>query len=147
MQPPQFQPIVKLEALTEIAASRVNEAHALLDAGFFAGAVYLGGYGVECYLKAAICRRLNWDGLHSRLKTHDLFELLHFTGLRKVLEHKEKRVYASFLKVVETWNLYGDDSVRYRRPSEIDRPTAQAFMRSLVEAPDGVVPWLEKVFI
>jgi HEPN domain-containing protein len=126
MQPPKFQPIVTFEALTEIAGTRVNEAYALLEAGFFAGAVYLGGYAAECYLKAAICRRLDWDGLHTKLKTHDLFELLHFTGLRRQPEFDKGRVYASFLRVVETWNLYSDDSVRYRAPSDIDEPTARS---------------------
>ena len=36
------------------AAARREEAGVLLDAGYGSGAVYLGGYGVECVLKALL---------------------------------------------------------------------------------------------
>jgi HEPN domain-containing protein len=46
------------------------------------GAVYLGGYAVECALKSAICVLKNLPSLPESYRTHELEELLHATGLR-----------------------------------------------------------------
>ncbi len=42
-----------------LAEKRLREARALLAAGEPDGAYYLGGYAVECALKACIIRKLN----------------------------------------------------------------------------------------
>jgi HEPN domain-containing protein len=141
----QHQPIVKHDALVEIAKARIEEAKVLFDTRRCAGAVYLGGYAVECYLKAAICHRLDWSGLHVKLKTHDLLELLQFTGLSRRLEEENLSVYESFKGVLGLWNMYANDSVGYRRPSEIDESTARQFLEWVLDSSKGVVPWLQKV--
>ncbi|HBB88531.1 MAG TPA: hypothetical protein DC047_13040 [Blastocatellia bacterium] len=48
--------------LLEIAEERLKDAEALLAAGRYDGAIYLGGYVVELALKSCICRILNWKG-------------------------------------------------------------------------------------
>lgn len=143
MNPLQFQPSVAIDVLMDCAEVRIDEAKILFKANLYSGSVYLGGYAVECYLKAAICRRLEWNGLHPRLKTHNLVELLQFTGLRQRLEANTK-LHESFRHVNGLWNLYTEDSVRYRRPTELDESTASKFLHSVADSEVGVAPWLRK---
>ncbi len=138
------QPIISLNDLEQVGDERLREAKALLEAGCFAGAIYVGGYAVECYLKAAICRRLNWDHLLGAFKTHDLAGLLLYTGLASELED-EILVYLNFRKIVGLWNDdRGEIAVRYRDPSNVDGDTARTFMDCLLEVPEGLIPWLQK---
>ena len=137
------QPIISRDALIEIADSRLAETRALVNAKHWAGAVYLGGYAVECYLKAAICFTLHWDGLLPMFKTHDLAGLLRFTGLEPSLREKSP-VRQSFVTVVGLWDMYGDETIRYRRPIEVDSATATRFLACLEDSETGVIPWLRK---
>lgn len=75
--------------LKKIADERLKDAEALLLAGRYDGAIYLGGYVVELALKSRICRTLNWKGFpqtrsefqkYLSFKTHDLDVLLSLAG-------------------------------------------------------------------
>lgn len=138
------QPIIPRSDLEKIGEERLREAEALLEAGCFAGAVYLGGYSVECYLKAAICHRLTWDQLLGAFKTHDLEALLRYTGLAGPLED-QILVYENFRQIVGLWNdKNGDVAVRYRNPADINQATAQTFHDWLLGVPEGLIPWLRR---
>ena len=139
-------PIISRDDLREIGDARMAEAKALLRAGHYTGAVYLGGYAVECYLKAAICATLRWDSLLGMFKTHDLDGLVRYSGLEKDLSEDEK-VLENFRFVVGMWKVVDDDSVRYRAPSksQIDESTARDFLESIVNPITGVVPWLRRM--
>ncbi|MGH9933419.1 MAG: HEPN domain-containing protein [Pyrinomonadaceae bacterium] len=75
--------------LLKIAEERLKDAEALLAAGRYDGAIYLGGYVVELALKSRICRTLNWKSFpqttgefqnYRSFKTHDLDVLLSLSG-------------------------------------------------------------------
>lgn len=138
------QALISRRHLERIGDERLREARALLEAGCFAGAVYIGGYAVECYLKAAICRRLGWDQLLGVFRTHDLEGLLLYTGLNFELE-SQILVYANFRQIVGLWNdRSGEAVVRYWDPARVDENTAKTFIDCLNGVPEGLIPWLQK---
>ena len=55
-----------------IAERRRGDASVLLQKKRYDGAVYLGGYVIECLLKAAICQWIGAERLPERYMTHDL---------------------------------------------------------------------------
>lgn len=137
-------PIIPRETLLEVAEARLSEADVLLEAGHYATAIYLAGYGVECYLKAAICKTLAWEELRGTFKTHDLESLMLHSGFDLKLRSDPKLV-ESFAKIVETWDMQRGDSIRYRRPCDFDRETAELFMLFVTDPIKGVVPWLRRM--
>ncbi|MBC8230264.1 HEPN domain-containing protein [bacterium] len=66
-----------------LANQRLEDAQVLIASRKrrYNGAVYLGGYTVECALKSAICALKNLPNLPEDYKTHMLDELLTATGL------------------------------------------------------------------
>lgn len=87
------------DEIRSLARQRLSEAEILYQNGKYDGAFYLAGYSVELTLKAKICERLGipnlFDETHSdtnsikgiseirkTLKTHNLFTLLIFSGLK-----------------------------------------------------------------
>jgi HEPN domain-containing protein len=66
-----------------LANQRLEDAQVLIASRKrrYNGAVYLGGYAVECALKTAICVLKNLPTLPEYYKTHVLDELLGATGL------------------------------------------------------------------
>lgn len=99
-----------LDELTEMANSKLEDAKALYDAGRFDGAIYMTGYAIELWLKACICKTLNWQGFpekngefsrsKSKLKTHDLIALREFSGI----EEKINREYKAEWSTVVNWS-------------------------------------------
>lgn len=67
--------------LMHIAERRRGDARVLLRNKRYDGAVYLGGYVVECMLKAAICQWIGEERLPERYMTHDLNWLLQQAAL------------------------------------------------------------------
>ncbi len=78
--------------IEEIIEIRLKDAEVLLKASRFNGSVYLCGYAVELFLKASICKTLNWikypttGNKYKTFKTHDLDVLLHLTGFEDNLK-------------------------------------------------------------
>ena len=81
--------MISVAELDSIARARLDDAQALVSAGRFDAATYLGGYAVEVALKARICRTLNWAEFPSTgsefqayrsFQTHDLDVLLRLSG-------------------------------------------------------------------
>jgi hypothetical protein len=107
--------VILIEELRTIAKARVEDATLLVTNGRADGALYLGGYAVECALKARICATLNWAGFpenrrefenFSSFKTHKLDVLLALSG-------QEQRIKSDYLwawSAVATW----EPEARYR---------------------------------
>lgn len=94
--------------LIQIANDRLRDANVLLRQKRYNGAVYLGGYVIECLLKAAICVHLNRDNLPVNYQTHDLAELMNHSGLFSLLQANQT-LRRSF-SMVKSWNV----GIRYR---------------------------------
>jgi HEPN domain-containing protein len=82
---------LKRRNFQELARIRLKEARLLLGAGFWEGAYYLGGYAVECLLKACIARKTERHDFPDRHRTNqsytdDLEKLLRLAELKEVFE-------------------------------------------------------------
>jgi HEPN domain-containing protein len=72
-----------LQGLSKV---RLKEAWALLDLGLYDGAYYLGGYAVECALKACIAKDTRRHQFPDKTKvdrsySHVLLQLIKVAGL------------------------------------------------------------------
>jgi len=93
------------QEIKSLAKQRLKEAEILYENGMFDGAFYLAGYSVELTLKAKICEKLGIPNLFDEtnldtnsikgigeirktLKTHNLFTLLIFSGLKIKFDDK-----------------------------------------------------------
>ena len=143
--------------LQDLSTVRLAEARALLKAKFPDGAYYLGGYAVECALKARIAKRTQQHDfpdkkLVEKSYQHDLVTLLAAAGLDK--DFKEATDLDLDLK--EDWNEVKDwteqrrydlfylpneqDSVRRRACQSL----ARLFLDSVENSSGGVLPWIRR---
>jgi hypothetical protein len=136
-------PIIDREVLQRIATTRLEEARALEQSRHYLGAIYLGGYAVECWLKVAICNTLDWPGLYATFKSHDLAYLLLHSGLGRRIE-VATTVGESFRKIRGMWPKDRGVELRYHDPSSYGRNQASQFLRWVIDDEVGVVPWLRK---
>ncbi len=72
---------MKRQDFQELATIRLKEARVLLEARCWEGAYYLGGYVVECALKACIAKQTEQYDFPDKKRvndshTHDLQELI-----------------------------------------------------------------------
>ncbi|MCH8290992.1 HEPN domain-containing protein [Candidatus Poribacteria bacterium] len=87
--------------LLHIANERLRDANVLLKQKRYNGAVYLGGYVIECMLKAAICVYLSRNDLPAIYQIHDLDELMDSSGLLPSLQIDRKM--SSHFLTIEGW--------------------------------------------
>jgi HEPN domain-containing protein len=125
-----------------LAEARVREARVLLAAGEFDGAVYLGGYAIECALKAVIAKTIPAQTFPASRKdvdtlfVHELGQLLARAGFLD--EMKKNRAVFDKWSVVVTWK----ETRRYERGTE--QKTAEDFCLSLDDPNDGVLTWVKQ---
>ena len=122
--------------LRKIARERLKDADALLQAGRYDGAIYLGGYVVELALKSRICKTLKWKEFpqsrkefqsYQSLKTHDLDVLLSLSGM----EDKIKAEYFIEWSSVAAW----DPEARYNPIGQARKPDAELLVESARKLP------------
>lgn len=130
--------IIERELLLAIADGRLEDAGVLFRAGRYSAAVYLGGHAVECYLKAAICRKLDLDELPEVFAIHDLELLLLFSGLTRHIV-SEGAVHRAFQQLQGVWKLGLRENVRYDDPSKYNQYDAESFLNWVNE----VVKWVK----
>jgi hypothetical protein len=70
----------------QVARIRREDPVVLLQEQRYSGAIYLGGYAVECILKWAVTQRQALIYLPQNLETHDWDTLLAATGLQRLLQ-------------------------------------------------------------
>jgi HEPN domain-containing protein len=132
--------------LQELARLRLREAKALYAADLYDGCVYLAGYAIELALKARICKLLKVNEypteFGSSYKVHDLDRLRLLAGLsREVDVNKNKERYDNWSTAV-TW----DPEQRYDAAGTYDQRTAKSILDSIESKPNGVFPWLTRVW-
>lgn len=127
-----------------LSRARLREARVLAEGGCHAAAIYLGGYAVECMLKALICRRLDLGELPVTYHSHDLVALLLHSGLSRRME-RARAVHENFGKLVGMWNLDDPErNIRYADPGSIAEQESRRFMQYLNDSKAGVLTWLVK---
>ena len=113
--------------LVHVADRRRGDASVLLQKKRYDGALYLGGYVVECMLKAAICQWIGEERLPERYMTHDLnwlreqAALMPPSRLHKQWEH------------VTRWDV----AVRYS-----SQPVSAESARQFINAMEVIRRWL-----
>ena len=117
--------------LIRMARGRLKDAQALLDAGRYDGAIYLGGYVVEIALKHRICKTLKWSGFpqtnkefqgYQSFKTHDLNVLLSLSGI----ETKVRANYVTEWSAVSVW----DAELRYNLIGSTSKTEAERLVQA-----------------
>lgn len=123
---------------------RQEEARALRDRGFHSTAAALRLYSLEIQVKILICHHLALPCLPNACKTHDLTELIIFTGLWRELQDP------SFSLVRENWDILQIHSksrlndLRYQPRADLDLDDAAKIDEALDDPVNGVQAWLSR---
>lgn len=123
---------------------RLAEARTLAGAGRWSGAYYLGGFVVECGLKAVIARQFRaarWPDRQLVLKihTHDPQALAEAAGLKPGLDslRASDADFATNWKTVQSWKV----DARYGTFSEAE---ARDLLRAISAPRSGVLAWIRR---
>ena len=132
--------------LRNLSRLRLREARALLLAGLPAGAYYLGGYAVECALKACIARGTRAYDFPEKQRvidsyTHDLSKLLRTARLQEQIDQAEKGGNAGLAR---NWALVKDWKASSRYDDKINLKTARALYKAVSARRTGVLTWLRE---
>ena len=125
-------------------AQRDAEASALDAAGHSSMAIALRLYSLEIRLKAMICGHLGLQLLPGACKTHDLGELLLFTGLWGDLRSPGNNI------VLVSWDLLAEFSkkrlndLRYQPAEKLEDAERAKLAAALDDPNEGVLPWLSR---
>ncbi len=140
-------PIARLnrEILHSLADSRIAEATVLLERGFWTGAYYLIGLGVECALKSCLARAVERHDFPdksfiNKAYTHKLEELARLDGELWVELNDEIENNAALRKNWSTVRQW-DDEKRYRVVEEAE---ARSLHSAATEANYGVLEWVRR---
>ena len=138
--------------LKELAHARLKAAKILMNKHDYDGAVYIVGYVLELALKAAICKRLNFqeypdqgsstvkDEVANIFRTHDFGILLTLAGLSADLS-----LATASSRLLQNWSdlTTWKSSSRYEPIGTYKATDAQRMVEALEEKPDGMLTWLK----
>lgn len=147
------------QEIRNLAAQRLKEAQILYKNEMYDGAFYLAGYSVELMLKAKICERLGIPNLFDEtnkdvnsikgigdirkpLKTHNLFTLLVFSGL-KVKFDIDKATNKDLAKANSLLFNAWDENARYKPCGHMQNKDVEKLINLLLGA-NGILTWIEQ---
>lgn len=114
---------------------RYKDARALLKAERWGGAIYLGGYVIECLLKARIVMEKKRSSLPREYWHHDLFRLMDVSRVTWELAMNQNRAIQAYMTLIAAnWDV----TMRYGSTQRVDRRQANDFL----EAVRKVSRWL-----
>lgn len=145
--------------IKKLAWQRLDEASILYKNGKCDGSFYLAGYSVELMLKAKICERLGIPNLFDEtdtktnqisgirdirktLKTHNLFILLIFSGLKvkfDVDKAKNKNLAKANSLLFSNW----DENARYKPCGHMKDKDVENLLNLLSDS-NGILRWIEQ---
>jgi HEPN domain-containing protein len=127
-----------------LAERRLREARVLYDNRLYSGAYYLGGYAVECALKACICKKTRKGDFPrdrqalDNIFTHDLERLIKGAELNN--PHKDKmdadQAFAVNWATVKDWS----EEARYQVHTQ---KKARDFLQAIDDPTTGIMAWLQ----
>lgn len=147
------------EEILKLATQRLEEAKILYQNGMYDGAFYLAGYSVELTLKAKICERLGIPNLFDEantdtnsikgiseirktLKTHNLFTLLIFSGLKNKFDN-DKAVSKELAKANSLLFNAWDENARYKPCGHMLDKDVEKLI-TLLSGDNGILVWITK---
>jgi hypothetical protein len=146
------------QEIIKLAWQRLNEAEILSSSKMFDGAFYLAGYSVELMFKAKICDRLGVPNLFDEqhkptndirdineirkaLKTHSLFTLLIFSGLKIKFDNgkaSNKELAKANSLLFNSW----DENARYKPCGHMKDQDVEKLIEVL-KSQNGLLKWIE----
>ena len=147
------------QEIKKLAYQRLEEAEILYKNGMWDGAFYLAGYSAEWILKAKICDRLGIPNLFDEtnpdansikgigeirktLKTHNLFTLLIFSGL-KIKFDSDKATNKELAKANTLLFNGWDENARYKPCGHfLDKDVEKLI--NLLSGANGILTWIEQ---
>jgi hypothetical protein len=111
-------------------------------AAFPTMALALRLYSLEIRIKTIICKRLNLDLLPGHCKTHNLSELMIFTGLLAELNDPTKIVLRRNWDLLVKFSKDRLNSIRYLPASHLGAPELGGLLGAMDDPRDGVWTWL-----
>jgi HEPN domain-containing protein len=127
----------------KIANIRLKEAKVLLVNGSYDGAYYLGGYVVECALKACIAKNTKKydfpdDKTVRNSYSHDIEQLVGVAGLKANLTTamRANAQFATNWAIVKDW----DETSRYEQHN---LKKARDLYNAIANSQDGVLKWIK----
>jgi hypothetical protein len=139
---PGLLPDALLTDLEVAWSERELEAGELLAKNYNSVGLALRLYALEIRLKTLICKHLKLSLLPKACKTHELSELVIFTGRWEELEDPANTI------IRQNWDLLVDFSkkrlndLRYIPRQKLPTPEFSKLMNALDDPNDGVLPWL-----
>lgn len=132
---------VSKEDFIRLADLHLRDALILLKNDRFSGAYYLGGYSLECALKAVICDHFQHQvipdkALVNAIYVHDLNKLVSLAGLKVELDQKLKdEEFASMWALASNWH----EGARYEFSTNFD---AHALL-NCINNKGGILEWIK----
>lgn len=132
--------------LLALADQRLAEARHLLQTGFPGGAYYLGGYAVECGLKAVIAsvyvNQSFPDDLKrwSMLKIHEPDRLM---DICRDLKPGMANALSSSTTLKRNWRIIQSWTPTVRYASNIVTTDAGSLLAAIDDESSGILPWLK----
>jgi hypothetical protein len=132
---------MKRRDLQNLAILPLKEAKILLRSRVPDGAYYLGGYCVECAIKACIAKQTQRFEFPDKEKAnasydHNISKLLKVAGLDQAVEQEAVPEVAKNWKIVGRWN----EKSRYERRSYTE---AEALLTAIGDRRNGILRWLK----
>ncbi len=145
--------------IINLANNKLKVAEFLLSNGFYDDAYYLGGYSLELFLKAKICktllipdffdfdnsknrkipiaktRRGEKENLYKPYKVHDYEQLIILSGLYSVFSNE-----LSVLSFSADWSVVSKWDENFRYSNTITSKDAKSFIESL----KNIIKWLSQ---
>jgi hypothetical protein len=101
-------------------------------------------YSLEIRLKACVCRILKLSHLPKVCKTHDLSELIIFTGLWEKLENPANGILRRNWDLLVDFSKLRLNDQRYLPRATLDPKDLKLYNDALDDPQDGVLAWLSK---
>lgn len=126
-----------------LAKERIRNVKVLLAARHWSAAYYLGGYVVECALKACIAKLMKSEefpdkNFAEKCWTHNLGQLLNLTGLKADFD----AAIAADPDLRRNWEIIKDwnEASRYARKT---KAKAKRLYQATTDKKNGVLSWLK----
>lgn len=141
---PGLLPDVKLIDLDVAWGEREAVAGALLAAGYDAVALALRLYALEIRIKSAFCKQLRLNYLPRACKTHDLAELIVFSGIWEQLEDPANDAIRQNRDLLVRFSKARLNDLRYLPRAAVDPAESRRIYEALDDPKEGVLAWLSR---
>lgn len=123
---------------------RVEEAEVLIGAGHLSMGVCLKAYALEARVKFRICEHLRLDLLPVACKTHDLGQLIIFSGLMDELWVPGNSRVLEFWLRAATFSKEKLNATRYRPRIDLPPIACQPLLEAFDDPNEGAFAWLSR---